>query len=362
MTLHYPKGHDSKLCLPFDTKTKPIPQSRTGLSWILPFSQGCTIELQNYSCWKKPLRSSIPATNMAQHECCAPQSLLEAKGHKLDYRSRSSGNPNSWGEATAPCPRTLAHFGSFPRDIPTHSSLPERSKVDESVLESSFHQLLLLAPINLWDNEISSSSFNLAQAKFHVVPSTLGVVTQSWCSPSLQEPPSPSHSDNPFPHHPSQTHLGSRKAPLQLEVMGREQVRGKATKREAERAVPVEKPQPPQLELFHLPLNIQQGVPSPSSSPLENFGWCLPFPPHKPSLAGTHREREGEQSKNHKQMFWCSISPRQTVALEIQIVSKEFQKKKTKKPFPRGSSRGTRCSGSPVQTQIFPQELKQTGK
>lgn len=31
-----------------------------------------------------------------------------------------------------------SHFGSISGDIPTHSALPERSKVDESVLESSF--------------------------------------------------------------------------------------------------------------------------------------------------------------------------------------------------------------------------------
>lgn len=34
--LNYPEGHASKLCFPLDTKPKPMPQSRTGLSWILP--------------------------------------------------------------------------------------------------------------------------------------------------------------------------------------------------------------------------------------------------------------------------------------------------------------------------------------
>lgn len=104
-----------------------------------------------------------------------PSECAGGKGPRaFDYRSRSSGNPNSWGEATAPCPRTPSRFGSISGDIPTHSALPERSKVDESVLESSFFRLLLLALISLRGNEISSPSFNLAQAKFHVVLFILG--------------------------------------------------------------------------------------------------------------------------------------------------------------------------------------------
>lgn len=108
-------------------------------------------------------------------------------------------------------------------------------------------KLIPSALIHLWGNEMSSPSFN---STWSIHP---GVVTQSWCSPALQEPPSPSHSDSPFPHLLSQTQnlLGSRKAPHQMEVMGGERVGGKATKREAGRAVPAEKPQLPQFELFH---------------------------------------------------------------------------------------------------------------
>lgn len=49
--------------------------------------------------------------------------------------------------------------------------------MDESDPESSFPQLLLLAIIILWSNEISSPSFNLAIAKLCVVPPTLGAGT-----------------------------------------------------------------------------------------------------------------------------------------------------------------------------------------
>lgn len=75
---------------------------------------------------------------------------------------------------SAPCPRTPSGLGSISGDIPTHSAPPERSKVDESDPENSFPQLLLLAIIILWGNQISSPSFNLTRAKLHVVPSTLG--------------------------------------------------------------------------------------------------------------------------------------------------------------------------------------------
>lgn len=37
-----------------------------------------------------------------------------------------------------------------------------------------------------------------------------------------------------------------------------------------------------------------------------------------------HGEREGEKRKNHKQMFWCSVSPRQT---RIQIMFMELTEK-----------------------------------
>lgn len=116
----------------------------------------------------------------------------------------------------------------------------------------------------------------------------------------------------PWGGHPE---LGSRKAPQPLGikesstsagVMRRERVRGKATKREAERAVPVEKPQLAQFELFHLPLNIQRGagtsgVPSPSSSLLENFGWCLPLPPSTQTLSCRHAQGKGGRAEQKPQ-------------------------------------------------------------
>ena len=94
-----------------------------GLSWILLGLYNRIIESQNHLGWKRPLRSPSPTVNMTQCKSCAPQSLLEPKGHELYYGSRSSRDrANSSGEAIAPCPRTPSGLGSISGDIPTHLS------------------------------------------------------------------------------------------------------------------------------------------------------------------------------------------------------------------------------------------------
>lgn len=70
---------------------------------------------------------------------------------------------------------------------------------------------------------------------------------------------------------------------------GRERVSGKATKREAERAAPVENPQLSQIELFHLLLNIPArsrriGRAKPRQLPAGKF-WLVPPPPSTQTLA-----------------------------------------------------------------------------
>lgn len=147
--------------------------------------------------------------------------------------------------------------------------------------------------------------------------------------------PSPSHATIPFHLHPSQTqsHLGPKLNAHRLEVMGGEGVRGKLgathqkerqgrSSREAAVCTAV-RAQLLLFQLFHLSLNIparSTRSAKPQQLPTGKF-WPVPPPASAQSLAlplsqarmGKGRKRN---EKNHKQMFRCGISPRQTSILE----------------------------------------------